>query len=135
YGRSHLGDIANLRSQVAGHGVDRISKVAPHTADAFYDRLAAELSFGADFARHARHFRCKGAELVHHRIDGVFQHQDFAAHVHRDLARQIAIGDGSGHFRDVAHLCGEVAGHEVNRVRQILPHAAHTLYDSLSAEL
>ena len=49
-------------------------------------RLAAELAFRADFARHARHFGGEGVELVHHRVDGVLQFQDFALHVDRDLA-------------------------------------------------
>ena len=30
-------------------------------------RLAAELAFGADLARHAGHFRGEGVELVDHR--------------------------------------------------------------------
>jgi hypothetical protein len=33
--------------------------------------------------------------------------QNLAAHVHRDFARQIAAGDGDGHFGDVTHLGGE----------------------------
>jgi hypothetical protein len=61
--RSHLGDVADLRRQVAGHGVDAESvKVLPHAAHALHLRLAAQFAFGADFARHARHFRAK-AEL------------------------------------------------------------------------
>ncbi len=53
--------------------------------------LAAELAFGADLARHARHFgRRTSVELIHHRVDGVLQLEDFALHVHRDLARQVA---------------------------------------------
>ena len=41
--------------------------------------LAAELAFGADLARDARHFRGEGVELVHHGVDGVLQLQNFAA--------------------------------------------------------
>ena len=66
--------------------------------------LAAELAFGADFARDARHFRGKGVELVHHRVDGVLQLENFALHVDGDLAREVAARDGRGHFGDVAHL-------------------------------
>ena len=66
--------------------------------------LAAELAFGADLARDARHFRGEGVELVHHGVDGVFQLENFAAHVHGDLARQVAARHGGGHLRDVAHL-------------------------------
>ena len=60
--------------------------------------LAAQLAFGTHFARHARHFRGERAELIHHRVDGVLQLQNFAAHVDRDLARQIAPRHGRGHF-------------------------------------
>src|ERR1700738_4349087 len=38
----------------------------------------------------SRHFARKGAELIHHRVDRVFQLQNFAQNVHRDLAGQIA---------------------------------------------
>ena len=31
-------------------------KILPGAGDAMHVRLAAELAFGADFARHARHF-------------------------------------------------------------------------------
>ena len=39
--------------------------------------LPAELAFGADFARHARHFRGERAELIDHRVDGVLQFRGF----------------------------------------------------------
>ena len=84
----HLRDISNLRSQVAGHEVHAIREILPDAADAFHFRLAAELAFGTHFARHAGHFAGERVELIHHRVDGVLQLQNFAAHVHRDLARQ-----------------------------------------------
>ena len=37
--------------------VDVVGQVLPGAADAFDLRLAAELAFRADLARHARHFR------------------------------------------------------------------------------
>ena len=40
----------------AGHEVDVVGQVLPGAGDALHLRLAAELAFGADFARHARHF-------------------------------------------------------------------------------
>ena len=74
-------------------------------------RLAAQLAFGADFARHAGHFRGEGAKLVHHRVDGVLQLEDLALDVDGDLLGQVAVGDGGGDVGDVAHLGGQVAGH------------------------
>jgi hypothetical protein len=78
HGGSHFGDVADLSGQVAGHGVHRIGEVFPHAAHALHLRLAAEFAFGADFARHARHFRSEGAQLIHHGVDGVLELQDFA---------------------------------------------------------
>jgi hypothetical protein len=61
----------------------------------------------------------------------VLNHEDtdleelLAAHVDRDLLAQVAVGDRRGHLGDVAHLSGQVAGHEVDVVGQVLPDAAH----------
>jgi len=66
--------------------------------DAGYLRLSAEFAVGADFARYTRHFSGEGVELVHHGVDGVLEFENFALHVDRDLARQIAAGYGGGHF-------------------------------------
>ena len=117
-GGGHLGDVADLRRQVAGHEVDGVGQVLPGAADALDLGLAAQLAFGAHLARHARHFAGERVELVHHGVDGVLQLQNFAAHVHRDLARQVALGHRGGHLGDVADLRGQVAGHGVHRVGQ-----------------
>ena len=39
-------------------------------------------------------------------VDGVFQLQNFALHVDGDFLRQVAVGHGRRHLRDVAHLTG-----------------------------
>ena len=122
-GGGHLGDVAHLAGQVAGHEVHGVGEVLPRAGHALHVGLAAELAFGAHFAGHAGHFRGERAELIHHRVDGVLQLEDFALHVHRDLLRQVAVGDGRGHVGDVAHLAGQVAGHRVHGVGQVLPRA------------
>ena len=48
------------RGQVRRHEVDVVGQVLPGAGDARHLRLAAELAFGADFARHARHFGGEG---------------------------------------------------------------------------
>ena len=78
-------DVANLIGQVARHGIDAFGQILPGARHALHFRLAAQLAFGADFARHARYFRCERAELIHHRVDGVLQLQNFAARIDRDL--------------------------------------------------
>src|ERR1043165_2658102 len=47
----------------------------------------------------------------HLRFDGLLELENFAAHVHGDFAREVAVGNGRGHVGDVAHLAGQVARH------------------------
>src|SRR5690606_24853981 len=49
HGGRHVGDVADLGRQVAGHRVDVVGEVLPDTADALHVGLPAELAFGADF--------------------------------------------------------------------------------------
>ncbi len=135
HGRRHFGDVAHLAGQVAGHGVHGVGEILPRSGDAGHVGLAAESAFGSDFAGHARHFAGERVELVHHGVDGFFQQQNFAADVHRDLLRQVAVGDGRGHFGDVAHLAGQVAGHGVHGVGEILPRSGDAGHLRLTAEL
>src|SRR5207249_3255028 len=121
----HVGDVADLRGQVAGHRVDGIGEVFPgagHVADV---GLAAELALGADLARDARDLGGERAELVDHRVDSVLELEHLAADVDGDLAGQIAVGDGGGDLGDVADLGGEVAGHRVDRVGEVFPGPGH----------
>ena len=55
-GGGHLGDVADLAGQIAGHQVHAVGQVGPGAGDAFDLRLAAELAFRAHFAGDARHF-------------------------------------------------------------------------------
>src|SRR5262249_21082853 len=131
----HLGDVAHLCGQVRGHRVDAVSQVLPRAGDAEHVRLSAEAPFGADFARHAGDFAGERVELIDHRVDGLLELQDLAAHVHRDLLRQVAAGDGGGDVGDVADLRRQIAGHEVDAVGQVLPRAGDAGHLRLAAEL
>ena len=133
--RRHAGDVADLRGQVRRHRVDRVGEVLPRAGDAGHDRLAAQLAVGADLARDARHLRGEPAQLIDHRVDGFLQLQDLAADVDRDLLGEVAVGDGDRHVGDVADLRGEVAGHLVDRLGELLPDARHALHLRLAAEL
>ena len=134
-GGRDVGDVAHLAGQVRRHRVDVVGEVLPGAGDAGHRGLAAELAFGADFARHAAHFRGERVQLVHHRVDGVLQLEDLALDVDRDLARQVAARDGRGHVGDVADLAGEVRRHRVDRVGQVLPRAGDAGHHRLAAEL
>ena len=134
-GRRHFGDVSNLAGQVAGHRVHGVGEILPRSGDARHLRLAAEFSVGSDFAGHTRHFRSERSQLVHHRVDGVFQFENFSLHVDRDLARQVAASHGRCHFGNVSHLASQVAGHEVHVVGEIFPRSGDTGHLRLSAEL
>ncbi len=54
--RHHLHDAAHLAGEVVRHGVDVVGEIFPGAGDAGHGGLTAELAFGADFTRHARHF-------------------------------------------------------------------------------
>src|SRR5262249_20048783 len=58
-----------------------------------------------------------------------------AAHVDRDLLRKVAAGDGGRHFGDVTNLPGQIAGHEVDVVGQVLPGAGDARHNGLAAQL
>src|SRR5207244_2191686 len=46
---------------------------------------------------------------------------------------QVAVGDGGGHGGNVADLAGQVTGHEVHVICEVLPGAGDTLHLRLSA--
>src|SRR6185437_16189849 len=119
HGGGHFGDIAHLTGQVGGHRVHGVGEVFPGSCDAEHDSLATELALRTDLARDAGYFGCKRSQLVDHRVDGFLQLQDLAADVHRDLAGKVTVCDRDRHFRDVAHLASEVAGHGVHAVGEI----------------
>src|SRR5439155_13766117 len=101
HGGGHFGDVADLRREVRGQEVDVIGEVLPGAADAGDHGLAAEPAFGADLARDACHFGGEGAELLDHGVQGVLEQQNLAAHVHRDLLREVTAGDRGRDLGDV----------------------------------
>ena len=134
-GGRDVGDVAHLVGQVAGHRVDVVGQVLPGAADAGHVGLAAQLPLRADFARHARHFRRERAQLIHHRVDGVLELENLAAHRDRDLLREVALRDRGRDVRDVSDLAGQVAGHRVDRVGEVAPRAGNAAHVGLATEL
>ncbi len=78
-GGHHLGDVAHLVGEAFGHEVHVVGEFLPNAGDAFHFGLTAEFSFGAHFAGHAGYFGGEAVELVHHRVDGLFQFENFPA--------------------------------------------------------
>src|SRR5207247_148793 len=79
-------------------------------------------------------FGGKRGELVHHRVDGVFQFKDFSAHIHGDFFGEVTAGHGGCHFGDVTDLVGEVGRHEVDVVGQVFPSSADAARCRVAAE-
>src|SRR5207302_1302307 len=130
-----LGDVAHLAGEVAGHPVHALGQVLPDATDLAHLRLAAELALGAHLAGDPGHLPGGAVELVDHHVDGLLQLEDLATHRDGDLAAEVAVRDRGGDLRDVAHLVGEVAGHRVHAVGEVLPDAAHAAHRRLAAEL
>src|SRR5690606_20781924 len=121
----HFGDVAHLAGQIVGHQVHVVGEILPRAGDTRHLRLSAELTFGADLTRHAAHFGREGVELVDHRVDGVLEVEDLALHVDSTLLGQLARSPGGGDPGNVAHLAGEIPGHQVHVVGEVLPCAAN----------
>src|SRR5690606_10596313 len=103
-----------------------VGEVFPGAGNAFHLGLSAEPAFGAYLASDARHFGGERVELVHHRVDGVFELEDLSADLHGDLLGQVAARHRGCHFGNVADLAGQVVGHQVYVVGEVLPGPADT---------
>ena len=130
-----LRHVAQLHGEVAGHGVHAVGQALPRAADALHLGLHAELSFGTDFTRDARHLTGERIQLIHHGIDGVFQLQNLALGFDHELLRQIPVGDRGHDAGDAAHLSGQVRGHAVHAVGQVLPRTGDAGHVRLAAQL
>src|SRR5206468_2576095 len=108
HGGRDVGDVPNLVGQVDRRRVAVGGQVFPCTADALDLRLAAELSFGTDFAGDAGDFRSERGELVHHVVDGVLELENFSFDVHRDLLREVSVCNRGRHVGDVTNLVGQI---------------------------
>src|SRR4029079_1229702 len=96
--------------------------------------LATELAFRADFTGNARHFRGETVQLVHHRVDRVFQLENLALDVDGDLAREVASRHCGRDLGDVAHLRGQVRTHCVHRVGEVFPGTRHVRHFGAATE-
>ena len=121
HGGGHFRDGAHLCRQVGGQLIHVIRQVLPGSGGARHAGLAAQFSFDTHFAGHRGHLIGERRQRVDHVVDRVGQFGDFALGVHRQFSLQVAVGDGRHDVRDTAHLVGQVAGHEVHVVRQVLP--------------
>ena len=78
---------------------------------------------------------CGQTEVIDHRIDVVLQLRNFAAGLHLDGSRQVALRDGRRDFCDRTDLVGEICGKEVDVARKVLPRARRSGNIGLSAQV
>ena len=130
-----LGDVAHLAGEVAGQLVDVVGEGLPRAAHAGHVGLTAQPALGAHLAGHPGDLVGEGPQGVGHGVDGLGQGGHLALGLDRDLLGEVAPGHGGRHLGDVADLAGEVAGHEVHRVGEVLPRAGDARHLGLAAEL
>ena len=135
HGGRHLGDGAHLGRQVRRELVHVVGQVAPQAGGARHPGLTAELALDAHLAGDVGDLVGEGRERVDHVVDGVGQGGDLALGVDRELALQVALRDRGDDVGDAAHLTGQVGGHHVHVVGQVLPGPADAAHLRLAAEL
>ena len=74
------------------------------------------------------------AQVGNHRVEIVLEIGDFAARIHLNRTRQIALGHSGRNFRDRAHLRGQSGREQVHVAGQILPSARCAGHVGLAAE-
>ncbi len=94
----HLGNAAHLTSQVGCHQIDVVCQIFPCAADTLDFRLTAKLAFSASPRGNPRHLRSEGIQLIHHRVDGVLEFENFTPDVDRNLFGEIAERSSCGEF-------------------------------------
>src|SRR5512144_2792701 len=77
----------------------------------------------------------KRRQLVDHRVDRGLELERLPLDVDGDLLAQVPLGHRRRHRGDVAHLRGQVPGHRVDRVGQVLPGPRDAGHVGLPAEL
>ncbi len=130
----YLGDCSHLGRQVGCQLIDIIGYLAPQAGGIGDSGLTPQLTFSSHFTRHARYFGSERIELIHHRVDGVLQVEDFALYGDSDLSRQVALCNRSGDFGDIPHLPCEILSHQVHIAGEIHPYTRDTYHARLAPQ-
>ncbi len=118
-----------------GHEIDVVGEVLPRPGDVRDAGLPAERSLGADLAGDPGDLVGEHRQGVDHGVDGVGQGRDLALGLDGDLPGEVAAGDGGRHVGHRADLAGEVGGHHIDVVGEVLPGAGHAPDGGLAAEV
>src|SRR5580698_4998567 len=124
--RGHLGNVAHLPGQVAGHRVHRVGEILPRSGDAGDLCLAAQFSVRADFTRDARYLSREHAKLLNHGVYDGGRTQEFAfewpsINVQLYGLRQIAFRHGRDSARDFRRWAQQIIDERVDRYFHLSP--------------
>jgi hypothetical protein len=89
--------------------VHGIREVLPGAGNARHHRLSAEAPSVPTSRATRVTSEANDAQLIDHRVDGILELQDLAAHIDGDLLGQVAVGDRDRDFGDVANLVRQIA--------------------------
>ena len=135
HGGRDLGDVAHLAVRLPAIELTLSVRSFQVPGDASHLGLAAELAFGAHFAGDAGHLPAKALSWSTIVLMVFFSSRISPSTSTVIFFGEVAVGDRGGHLGDVAHLRGEVAGHRVHVVGEVLPGAGDALDLGLAAEL
>ena len=107
--------------EICGKPVHVVRQIAPRSGRSGHVRLPAELAFDADLAGDGRDLIGECRERVNHFVDRFGQFRNLAFGFQNQFAFQIAVRDVCHDLGNTAHLIGQVAGHEIDVVRQVFP--------------
>ena len=117
--------------EVGGHRVDVLGEVLPDAGHLAHLRLAAELAFGADLARDARHLGGEHAELLDHGVDDIGRPQELALQrpaidLEAHGLQQVALRHGRDGPRHFGRRPQQIVDQRVDRGLHLAPGAAAT---------
>ena len=133
-GGGDLGDGPHLVGKVVSQKIDVAREILPCSGCAGHVCLTAQSAFDAHLAGDCSDLVGKGGERARHVVDCFRQSSDFALRVHTQFLSEFPVGDRGHDLHDAAYLLGEVGGHNVHVVGEILPRACHARHLSLPAE-
>ena len=96
--------------------------------------MSAQFPFDTHFARDGGYLISEDSQRLDHAVDRVSKFGDFAFRFDQQFAFQVAIRDSGHNLRDSAHLVGQITGHEIHVVSEILPRSRNAFDFGLTTE-